>query len=379
MADQMKKNLITLKSKISKIYNIGITSNEITPWLIEKIKHLQNEFHQINMELFDYEEDTQDIEIEEQYTEKMKYLTDLISKPETSREKKKNMEQLLSPRMFQGDIMDYANWTKTTLRQIEKENLSEEEKLMALKNTVGGNALDFIKHLSSFVTAKERLEEYYGDSFLITEECFKELEALKLDISNYAEWKKNVCKLENIANIFINVDPDMSQIKLFKKNIARKLPKRMIEDYTLEYEIDSSLNQLIEYLRKQGNVLKHRLELGIYGDSKMEVSNNIKKFTETNPDSGISKKEGIKCSLCGQEHKSIYCQTGSPKERLDKAVKLKLCKVCLSKFHKTEECKSEFRCKKCTKRHTTNLCFAKRQINAVESVEVNEDDEILNC
>ncbi|KAH7639131.1 hypothetical protein HUG17_3164 [Dermatophagoides farinae] len=63
------------------------------------------------------------------------------------------------------------------------------------------------------------------------------------------------------------------------------------------------------------------------------------------------------CVFCRRNHKSIYCNDNmTNKDRKDIAVRKKLCFVCLQGNHQSDQCKSNYSCKKCGRRHSLVIC-----------------------
>lgn len=363
MDEQLKKRITKVKSSISKLYAIAASDGVITENIQEKIIEVRDEFHKLNLDLLDLELITDTVvEIEDSYVEKMKYLTQCYKMEQPTQTK--GLEHLLQPKIFSGKILEFRNWATSTLKMIENTNASGEDKLIALKNSVSGKALFLIKHLTSFAIAKTRLEEYYADPEVVTNECFAELKTLKLDYSHYPSWLEQVSHLENISQAFGSSGPQVSHVKAFKRVIARKLPERMVQDFIRKDGINSSLEDLVKFIRDQTKILKHEMELGVNKSLMLKPKTN---------------SAGNRCVLCEQQHKSFFCDTGSAKSRLDMALKLKVCKICFLKDHKTADCRSAFKCKKCGKNHATILCVGKKPINMLEDENEVADEEILNC
>src|SRR5699024_3287476 len=72
---------------------------------------------------------------------------------------------------------------------------------------------------------------------------------------------------------------------------------------------------------------------------------------------GSQPRYTLNCTLCGENHKTIFCKTGTPAERNRKAIQKKLCLICLKPGHETTVCRSPYQCH-CGDRHSSAICVS---------------------
>ncbi|UYV72999.1 hypothetical protein LAZ67_10001432 [Cordylochernes scorpioides] len=264
-----------------------------------------------------------------------------------------NLPKLELP-FFDGKLenwISFSNVFKTTI--IDNSQLTNIVKLQYLKACLKGKALILVNHIpiseNNFVLAWDLLEKRYDNKRdLIFNLIQRIIDLPKLTI-------------ESSTQLLFLVDNSYEIIRSLE---------------TLGYKLDEFSDIII------GKILSDKLDKTTKRSWNMTVDNNhiptcseLLKFIETNAkalntsetERGLPLiKRSMKlqvhnltkanCFLCQQEHGIYLCPTFldmEPIERRKKVKQLKLCFNCLRNNHSVNQCRSEFKCRKCQGKHNT--------------------------
>ncbi|XP_067624123.1 uncharacterized protein [Eurosta solidaginis] len=93
---------------------------------------------------------------------------------------------------------------------------------------------------------------------------------------------------------------------------------------------------------------------------------------------GGARRFDVACQLCGRNHSMRLCaeyRSKSPEERLRAVLLHKYCPNCLSPFHRVDNCKSKYRCKRCNEKHHTTLHLEDQRPARAETMVVGDDSQ----
>lgn len=256
---------------------------------------------------------------------------------------------------FNGNYENWNNFKDLFLNLISNDKtLSNVEKLQHLKTCVSGRAADSIGHLNitqdNFDVAWQILEDRFDNPRLqiaiYTDKLFDlpQIELKNIDnlILCYDTIKDCLHAIENLR---INVSEADWMISRY---IVRKMDSytRTVYENSLENfkEIQTTEN-ILQFIKTKFQILEltnQKQEKPIsHKASNSKDSNNTKTF---------------KCYLDQEFHPLYKCTkflSLDTSERSEVCKKFKLCFNCFANNHRTIDCKSKSRCRKCNKAHNT--------------------------
>ncbi|UYV81320.1 hypothetical protein LAZ67_20000761 [Cordylochernes scorpioides] len=247
--------------------------------------------------------------------------------------------------------ISFSNVFKTTI--IDNSQLTNIVELQYLKACLKGKALTLVNHIpiteNNFVLAWDLLKKRYDNK---RDLIFNLIQRI-IDLPKIT--------IESSTQLLFLVDNSYEIIRSLE---------------TLGYKLDELSDIII------GKILSDKLDKTTKRSCNMTVDNNhiptcseLLKFIETNAkalntsetERGLPLiKRSMKlqvhnltkanCFLCQQEHGIYLCPTFldmEPIERRKKVKQLKLCFNCLRNNHSVNQCRSEFKCRKCQGKHNT--------------------------
>ncbi|UYV69062.1 hypothetical protein LAZ67_6002216 [Cordylochernes scorpioides] len=264
-----------------------------------------------------------------------------------------NLPKLELP-FFDGKLenwISFSNVFKTTI--IDNSQLTNIVKLQYLKTCLKGKALILVNHIpiteNNFVLAWDLLEKRYDNKRdLIFNLIQRLIDLPKLTIESSTQLLflvDNSCEIiRSLETLGYKLD-ELSDI-IIGKILSDKLDKTTKRSWNMTVDNNriptcSELLKFIETYAKALNTSETERGLPLIKRSmKLQVHN----LTKAN------------CFLCQQEHGIYLCPTFldmEPIERRRKVKQLKLCFNCLRNNHSVNQCRSEFKCRKCQEKHNT--------------------------
>ncbi|UYV61031.1 hypothetical protein LAZ67_1003189, partial [Cordylochernes scorpioides] len=264
-----------------------------------------------------------------------------------------NLPKLELP-FFDGKLenwISFSNVFKTTI--IDNSQLTNIVKLQYLKTCLKGKALVLVNHIpiteNNFVLAWDLLEKRYDNKRdLIFNLIQRIIDLPKLTIESSTQLLFLVDNSYEIIRSLETLGYKLDELSdiIIGKILSDKLDKTTKRSWNMTVDNNhiptcSELLKFIENYAKALNTSETEKGLPLIKRSmKLQVHN----LTKAN------------CFLCQQEHGIYLCPTFldmEPIERRKKVKQLKLCFNCLRNNHSVNQCRSEFKCRKCQGKHNT--------------------------
>ncbi|UYV82903.1 hypothetical protein LAZ67_22001336 [Cordylochernes scorpioides] len=264
-----------------------------------------------------------------------------------------NLPKLELP-FFYGKLenwISFSNVFKTTI--IDNSQLTNIVKLQYLKTCLKGKALILVNHIpiteNNFVLAWDILEKRYDNKRdLIFNLIQRIIDLPKLTIESSTQLLFLVDNSYEIIRSLETLGYKLGELSdiIIGKILSDKLDKTTKRSWNMTVDNNhihacSELLKFIETYAKALNTSETERGLPLIKRSmKLQVHN----LTKAN------------CFLCQQEHGIYLCPTFldmEPLERRRKVKQLKLCFNCLRNNYSVNQCRSEFKCRKCQGKHNT--------------------------
>ncbi|UYV64961.1 hypothetical protein LAZ67_3002567 [Cordylochernes scorpioides] len=264
-----------------------------------------------------------------------------------------NLPKLELP-FFDGKLenwISFSNVFKTTI--IDNSQLTNIVKLQYLKTCLKGKALILVNHIpiteNNFVLAWDLLEKRYDNKRdLIFNLIQRIIDLPKLTTQSSTQLLFLVDNSYEIIRSLETLGYKLDELSdiIIGKILSDKLDKTTKRSWNMTVDNNhiptcSELLKFIENYAKALNTSETEKGLPLIKRSmKLQVHN----LTKAN------------CFLCQQEHGIYLCPTFldmEPIERRKKVKQLKLCFNCLRNNHSVNQCRSEFKCRKCQGKHNT--------------------------
>ena len=270
----------------------------------------------------------------------------------------KGLKKVTLP-IFSGNKSQYENWAAAFEAIIDKAPISAEHKMLHLKSYLSGEAAEVIKNLghsaSAYEVAKERLGRRYGGA--------RRRNALLLEqIENFPIIKPNSASdLAKFADILDVLSVNLSESGMTTElgagllyiKLQKKLPKSKLATYhrwLFEKKLEGSVMHLRTWILQE-QVFDTIAEETSRGLLNSDSNNSFNSFHLNKANNSKSK-----CKLCGELHSLRDCpifQDMSLEERSEKALRMKICFLCLNEGHYKRDCKAKITCDTCGKSHNT--------------------------
>lgn len=266
------------------------------------------------------------------------------------------------------DLFESLVHTQDTLDNIEK--------FQYLVMSLSGEPLTLVKSVpleaTNYSIAYETLKKRYQNRRLLATSYYTALTKLPRVTLETIHLLRHV--LDNFSeniNALYNLGLPTSQWDFVLFNmLSQKIDSTLIKRFEMQYDaldINNDIptfKQLFEFLEKQCSALD---TVSFTHPEKQGRKVHPHNF-QSNRGSGVnllaqetSDKGKNSCVFCKKAHNIFQCdlfEKKNPKERYELAKQKKLCLNCLGSFHKSLDCRSEFRCKICRYPHHTLLHFS---------------------
>ena len=243
---------------------------------------------------------------------------------------------------------------------VEKVISDPSSKLARLMQSCTGEAAQVIQGCTlmlperGYVRARQLLKDRYGDEFMIAELWGQRL----LSTSNRMPLREFADELRDgyeSLNALDALDELQTQGNLLE--IIKKLPgylqnkwRDVVRCLKVHKHRRPDLQDVVEYVEEAAAVASDP----VYGNQKSEKS-------PASTRAAYATSNSSPCLVCEKEgHEVLSCEkvvTLWPEDRLQTAIRLRLCFVCLKEGHITRDCTSKMRCRaeKCGRMHATVL------------------------
>lgn len=265
---------------------------------------------------------------------------------------------------FNGEYHNWPNFQDLFTNAIIKNNdLNDAEKMQYLKSSVKQKASDAISHLKiteeNFKIAWEILMQRFDNKRMQISAYVDTLLDLPQIGSDHAE---GMIKFHDTVKDCMQA---LNSLKIDTNNwdalIIQILTRKMDNTLRKEYEMTinnptevQKLSELLSFLESKFRML----EILQRNEATKQKSENVNQ--KTMPMNKVSETTNkYKCNLCSESHYTGSCKKltslNEAEKRYELVKKSMLCFNCLSNTHKTVDCKSQMKCKKCGKRHHSLL------------------------
>lgn len=310
--------------------------------------------------------------IQQQYIRSSGKLNDLLDKrPTTSNQVNTqfSLPKLQLPK-FNGKPSEWKGFIALFDRMVHNNlNLDNGLKIEYLKTCVEGEASRLINHVDptpeNYILCYETLKKRFDNKREIMCQLLDQMLKIPKMKSEDGNLLKNIhdTTYESIMAIqSIGIDLCNSDNMVLAHIMLHKLDVNTIMNYECQLKDvrePQSLKNLLEYMENRFMAIR---------SAHLQTDNfsHTKKFEKKSTEKNITGK----CILCNEAHILFKCTAFGKKtvqERMDFARNKRLCMNCFSDQHKTAECKSNYSCKTCSKKHNSLLHLEQKSGNSKET------------
>ena len=277
---------------------------------------------------------------------------------------------------FSGDKRSYPSWKAAFMACVDRAPVTQEYKMLQLRQNVSGEALIAIENLgfspAAYEAAKDRLERKYGGKRRQKASFMEDLEQFQQIQSGNAEELEQFADLLDITIINLRVTGEHQDLEdgYLYIQLQRKLPQSLLARYhrwLFENNVPESVVALHTWVLQESHFQTIASETinGLTG----HTSNTH--LTQSTPNvvgertffirTGASAPQQIQpCKACKEQHRIWQCKVFMQKdvsERWNIAKRFQLCYRCLAEGHHGKSCPRSRRCGKngCHKVHHRRL------------------------
>ena len=261
---------------------------------------------------------------------------------------------------FKGDPMQYHTFMRAFDDNVGRTISDPSSKLARLMQLCTGEAARVIQGCTlmsperGYVRARQLLKDRYGDEFMIAELWGQRLLSTsnRMTLREFADELRagyeslNALEALNELQTQGNLSEIIKTLPGYLQNKWRDEVRRL----KVREHRRPDLQDVVEYVEEAAAVASDP----VYGNQKSERSSAPTRVAYVTSNSSP-------CLVCEREgHEVLSCEKFialRPEDRLQTAVRLRLCFVCLRGGHITRDCTSEMRCKaeSCGRMHATML------------------------
>ncbi len=265
--------------------------------------------------------------------------------------------------VFSGCKKDYAGWKATFTACVNNAPATKEYKLLQLRQYLSGEALKAVADLghsaAAYDAALERLERKFGGKRRQIELQFQSLTEFKPVRPNSPRDLEQFADLLDVATVNIKefgLEAEL-QSRLFYSLLLKKLPERMVADFTRwleEKRLDKTIENLRQWVIKESEIRVAAYE-AVRGvdhspaeDARQKPARQTTFLTTSQQGSfdrrkrsSSTSRNSLKCKFCSADHPVWFCakfKQLSQDERWAAVNRLKLCTQCLSDAHDCNSC-----------------------------------------
>lgn len=278
---------------------------------------------------------------------------------------------------FDGDIENFTTFYETFCSLVHNQShIPKIDKFHYLLSCTKGSALNIVKSVSISannydVVWKSLLDKYQDNRLLVGRYLDKMLNFTPLAKESSSNLNQFIETFEHSYKAIqaLNIENLSSYIMCHIALTSLDPQSRKYFEQNLNQNSIPTFSDLMTFVHNQIKVLDHSSFYTSNNNGKSNYSHPkpIPQKQNFNTDKGrknishsstfISDSK-VCCLHCGGNHMIFRCDQFrklSSAQRVSRANILKLCHNCLKQFHKTNECKSEFKCFICKETHNTLL------------------------
>jgi len=333
-------------------------------------------------------------ELEDQYDKIEDYRTDVelclsVSKNTISNQnankihKSKQHQSLKLPKLtlpqFTGEVLEWQEFIETFSITVDKQSLSDIEKLQYLKNCIKGEPAQVLTGLpltnSNYAVAIDLLKERYGSKRRIIRTHVQAL--ISIQQPNHKSYQSLRTFVDTVKKHLrglssLDVDSDNYDI-IMCEVLLPKLPTNIKHEWAKLEDTEMVLNKLLSIVEAEAKHLDIMSTHHTESTSKTVISEHKSKSINF---SLQEKQHSFKCLFCNNsDHNSYQCPkflSKSAEDRIKLTKTAKLCVNCL-KRHYPLKCTSQHRCKLCKGFHNTLLHI---QRSTKDDTQTYQDDTV---
>lgn len=274
---------------------------------------------------------------------------------------------------FDGDIENFTTFYETFCSLVHNQpHIPKIDKFHYLLSCTKGSALNIVKSVpisanNYDLVWQSLLDKYHDNRLLVGRYLDRMLNFIPLTKESSSNLNQFIETFEHSYKAIKALNIENLDSYILCHIALRSL------DHQSRQHFEQSLNQnsipkfseLMSFIHNQIKVLDHS---SFYNKSDTK-SNYVPKKTNfttersvrkhiSHSSTSVSNNNKRHCLNCGGNHMIYRCDQFrklTSKQRVGRANQLKLCHNCLKQTHKTNECKSEFKCFICGKSHNTLL------------------------
>ena len=285
----------------------------------------------------------------------------------------KSLQPLSIPE-FSGTSSEWAHFRDMFKALIHEQNYPKVLKLAHLKSYLKGEALEVISRLNvseeNYETAWESLSLFYENERRLVHNHLTALFSVKPMTTNSHSEVRRILN-ETLSSLDALTSMNRST-HYWSDIIVHMLVNNMDKSTRLDWEkslgrtsVVPNLDRVKSFLQGQALIYEsvertnksstasHTESKKAKGNASLQVSMNASSTKE----GGAKGKPSYKCYFCKEEHSIYKCpkfQQKSVSDRRIFVIQNKRCVNCLG-AHPSKECKSKFKCKECSARHSSLL------------------------
>ena len=282
----------------------------------------------------------------------------------------RHLEQIKIP-IFKGEKGTYETWKAAFTTCIHEQPMTDEVKLLRLRQCLSGAPLTTIEtygySAAAYRAAVQRLEQKYGGQ---RRRAASHMDALtKVPVLHAG----NGSGLEKFADllqvIVINLQDSNQATELgrgvFYQQLLQKLSATLLSQYyrwVHEQGRVESVHTLLEWVTRESDFLTTAAET-----LEGSMEERVPQQQTTRPSRQQASASALTttanpetCVFCDQPHEPFHCTVVTDvSKRKDILLRRGRCFLCLRAHHMVRHCRSNTRCSKCQRRHNTTICEGK--------------------
>ena len=287
----------------------------------------------------------------------------------------------IEPPSFDGNIMNWQSWWDQYEAAVHKQpKLSDVNKFVYLKRLLNTKAQECISGLSltneNYTEAIDLLKERYGNKQLLINAYIENFENLQV--------VRSMSQVAKLRTLYDAVESTIRNLKTLKVDattyggflsplLSKKLPSELKMIMSRKFKNDVwDIKQMMDMFKEELEA-KERCSFNAKSEKKEDVTSDDELSYSTSnlhvqqvpppkktprqrkPPLNANKP---KCIFCGQaEHETQNCpNVTNVQTRKEMLKNMGRCFVCLTKGHRSGNCRKQYQCRKCGKRHHVCIC-----------------------
>ncbi|VDL75821.1 unnamed protein product [Nippostrongylus brasiliensis] len=267
---------------------------------------------------------------------------------------------------FAGDIWEWDNFWALFNANVHSQPIPNLLKFNHLLNALKGEprraVLRFQVSEANYQRAIDFLHSKYTDKEVILHDLIQRLESASLQSNSLKEQRGLLDQLQVIIAQLRDKGEQVDNQLLFELVLA-KFPAQVQREVLKKkgsMEEPLSMQGMLDVLEKY--ISSEERIASLTSNDKGKQPQQITK--QERPSIGQPLRKPVQCMYCDESHRAVDCsKLDSPQLRANYLRQHKLCMICASPKHSTEECKGR-NCFACQGRHHTSCCLKQKRTNA---------------